>query len=91
MEVTRTKLKYRFEMMELDNRKVAVPVGDSARDFRGVVKLNKSAAEIFELLEEDTTEDAIVTELKKKYGDDTSIEGYIHEAVDYFRSEGILE
>lgn len=89
--MTRTKLKYTFETMELDDRIVAVPVGDGAQDFRGVIKLNQSAAEIFDLLKQDTTEDAVVAELKKKYGDDTSIARYVHEAVEYFTSEGVLE
>ncbi len=91
VEVMRTKLKYTFEMMELDDTIVAVPVGDGAQDLRGVVKLNQSAAEIFELLKQETTEDMVVAELKKKYGDDPSISGYVHEAVEYFESEGVLE
>lgn len=90
-EVTCTRLKYTFELMELDDRKVAVPVGDGARDFRGVVKLNESAAEIFELLEHETTEDEVIAKLMKKYGNDPSIVEYVHQAVEYFRSEGVLE
>lgn len=90
-EVSRTKLKYMFETMELDDQRVAVPVGDGAQDFKGVIKLNESAAEIFELLKQETTEDAVVAKLRKKYGNDLSVAGYVHEAVEYFRSEGVLE
>ena len=77
--------------MELDNEKVAVPIGDDAHTFKGVVRLNDSALEIFELLAHDTTEEKVITELYKKYGEDPSIDGYVHEAVEYFISEGVLE
>lgn len=89
--MTRTKLKYTFELMDLDDRKVAVPVGNGAEEFRGVVKLNESAAEIFELLKQDTTEGMVIAELKKKYGDDPSVPVFVREAIDYFRTEGILD
>ena len=90
-EVTCTKLKYTFETMELDDRIVAVPVGNGAQEFRGVIKLNQSAAEILNLLKQDTTEDTVVAVLKKKYDNDPSIAEYVHEAVEYFKTEGVLE
>lgn len=85
------KLKYTFESMELDDRIIAVPVGDGAQDFRGVVKLNDSAAEIFDLLKQETTEEAVVEALKARYGDDPEIPGFVREAIDYLAQEGVLE
>ena len=85
------KLKYNFETMELDDRVVAVPVGDGAQEFRGVVKLNESAAEIFNLLKDETTEEAVVAKLKKSYGDDPEIVVFVQEMIEYLESEGILE
>ena len=86
----RTKLKYTFENMELDDHIVAVPVGDGAQAFRGVVKLNESAAEIFELLKHETTEEEVIAELKKRHGDEPEIPGFVRGAIEYLTSEGVL-
>lgn len=91
MEVVQTRLKYRFETMELDDRAVAVPVGNSAREFRGVIKLNESAAEIFDLLREETTEEEIVASLVQRYGEDEEISGFVHQVITYLKNEGALD
>ena len=85
------KLKYQFECMNLDDRVVAVPVGEDAQKFQGVVRLNESAAEIFDLFREETTEEAVAAELKKRHGDSSEIPGFVHEAVLYLSGEGVLE
>lgn len=92
-EVMRTKLKYNFELMELDDEIVAVPFGDRADEFRAAIRLNKSAADIFNLLKRETTEDAIVTEISSKYEDDDQkqIAEYVHEFLAGLKSEMILE
>lgn len=61
------RLKYSFETTELDDYVVAVPVGANAGGYSGVIKLNKTAAFIFSLLEKDTTEEAIVNEVEKAF------------------------
>lgn len=85
------KLKYTFETMELDDHIIAVPIGEGAREFRGVVKLNESAAEIFELLKQETTEASVVTLMKRRYGDEREIVGYVHDFINYLANEGVLE
>jgi hypothetical protein len=77
--------------MELDDHYIAVPVGKEAEYFRGVVELNKDAMKIFDLLKNDISEEQIVSELRIQYPDDSSIADCVHEAIDYFRSEGVLE
>ena len=61
------KLKYEFETTELGDEIIAVPVGDNARDFSGVLNLNASAAAILKLLGEDTTVDKIVASLMEEF------------------------
>lgn len=73
------KLKYSFEVMELDDCIVAVPV-DITCSFQGVIRLNESAAEIFELLKEDTSETDIVRRMASHYD---SSEEDLHEYVRY--------
>lgn len=84
------KLKYNFELMELDDQVIAVPVGQSSQDFRGVIKLNDSALEIFDLFRNETTEEEVVTALKSRYGDEPEISGFVHDMVEYLSRESVL-
>lgn len=85
------KLKYSFETMELDDHFIAVPVGDNAQEFKGVIRSNESGAAILDMLKEETTIDSVVDLLSRKYGDDLNIESYVNEAIEYLRSEGVIE
>lgn len=46
------KLKYKFIVREIDGTHVAVAVGKDNEKFNGMIKLNKSGAVIFNLLNE---------------------------------------
>lgn len=85
------KLKYAFEKMELEDRIVAVPVGEGAQDFRSVIKLNESASEILDLLQNETTEEEMINTLKERYEDDPMILEYVRESVEYLMDKGVLE
>ncbi len=86
------KTKYNFEVMELDDDLVAVPVGSMSEDFRGVLKVNETAAAILKLLEEDTTEEKIVNALLEEYsGEREQIAFYVHEYIMKLTEEGIME
>ena len=85
------RLKYSFEIVELQDDIIAVPVGAEADQMRGIVKLNQSGKEIFDLLREDTTEDAIVSVLSDKYDDDRDvIMNYVHSLIESLRQVGII-
>ena len=85
------KLKYNFETVELDDKMIAVAVGEGAAEFRSVIKLNDTAAEIFEMLKYDTTEEAIISTMKEHYGNDPEIPGYVHEFISGLKAEGVLD
>lgn len=61
------KLKYSFEMMKLEDSLVAVPVGTEGSRFKGVLKMNETAAKILELLKKETDEEEIVETLSREY------------------------
>lgn len=65
------KLKYEFSVMDMGDETVAVPVGDNADQFHGMIRLNETAAEIMELLREDTTPEAVHKILMERYPDST--------------------
>ena len=61
------RLKYELTMMDMGGEIAAVPVGDNAGDFHGILKLNDVAADILEQLKEDTTPEKVHAYLKEKY------------------------
>ena len=87
------KLKYEFETMEMDDQRVAVPVGDEAETaIHGIIKLNDSAAAIFELLKKETTEDAIVGAMEKEYdAAEPQIREYVRGFIDYLDGQELIE
>ena len=63
------KLAVEMAVMELDGEWNAVAVGEDSGKFRGMLRLNESAADIIKLLANDTTPEKVLEEMKKKYPD----------------------
>ncbi len=85
------KLKYTFEMMEVDEQTMAVPVGDGAEEFHGILKLNDSAAAILELLKEDTTLEAVTEKLLEQFDSSKEeMEEYVTDYVNQLKEAGLL-
>ena len=61
------KIKEGMILSEIGDAYVAVPVGKSAEEFHGLVRLNESAAEIWKKIEAGMTTEEIVAELVKDY------------------------
>lgn len=86
------KLKYTFEVMEMDDSFVAVPVGDNAKEFSGIIKLNETAKSIFNLLNDDMSEEQIIEQLSKEYdmsSEDTK--AYVHSFINQLINAGVLK
>ena len=85
------KLKYRFEMMSLEDQMVAIPVGEEAGEFLGVVKLNETAAFIFNLLKDEITEETIIDALDKVYNvPREKLTNDVRRAINEFQEKGLL-
>ena len=77
--------------MELDGEIVAVPVGDNANDLHSVLYLNDEALRILELLQEETTEKDIVSQLLTEYeGTEEIISSLVHTFIERLRTEGFI-
>lgn len=63
------KLKYNFAVMNMGDEIAAVPIGANAPAFNGMIRLNKSGAEILELLREETTVESVTEILLSRYPD----------------------
>lgn len=61
------KLKYEFVVTEVAGEHVAVPVGKGAEELSAVLRLNETAAEILNCLQQDTDIEAIVSYLADNY------------------------
>lgn len=84
------RLKNHFETMNMRDLLVAVPVGDDV-EFNGAVKMNRTAAAIFELLKEDTTESAIVEALTQRFdAPEEEIAADVRRYLEAFWQKGLL-
>ena len=61
------KLKYKFVTNKVADRIVAVAVGEDAAKFSGFIKMNDTGAYIFNMLENNVTEDEIVALMEQEY------------------------
>ena len=86
------KLKYSFETVNMGEERIMVPVGESANQVGGVIKLNVAGLEIVELLKKEKDEEEIVSLLSDKYENGRSaIAGYVHGVIETLREHDLIE
>ncbi len=68
------KLRYEFTIMDMGDEFAAVPVGEDAAKFHGMLKMNAVSADILEQLKNDTDPATVHKYLKEKYPDSTDDE-----------------
>lgn len=85
------RLKEGFIMHNIGDEYMAVATGDLLQDFYGYVRNNNTAADIFRLLQEETTLEAIVDFMYEKYDvDKVVLERDVQEIIHKFRMAGFL-
>lgn len=85
------KLKYKFVTMDMNDQIVAVPVGDTAGEVHGMIRMNKTAALILSLLKEDTTEEQIVDTLMEQFDAERKLlSSEVHKLILYLQNEGLV-
>lgn len=86
------KLKYAFKTAKIDDKIIAVPRAVDDENFCCIIRLNKSAAEIFHIVQDNVAEEAVIEILLKRY--DVSYEQmrtYIHKFIERLDRENLLE
>lgn len=68
------KLRYELTIMDMGGEFAAVPVGEDAAKFHGMLKMNAVTADILEQLKEETTPEKVHAYLKEKYPESTDDE-----------------
>jgi len=86
------KLAVEMAVMELDGEWNAVAVGDDSTKFRGMLRLNETAADIIKMLAEDTDEETINRELANKYTvtSHDEIAPFVKDYIGQLRDAGLL-
>ena len=69
-----------------------VVVADDPEVFRGMIKLNKSGAFVFELIQAETSKKDIIDKIVKKYDiDEKTASGDLIEYIETFKAAGLIE
>ena len=86
------KLKYEFILTDMGDEIDAVPVGENASEFHGMLRLDKDSAEVLELLKEDTTPAEVHQKMIERHPESTTDEiGFaLAEFFNKLISEGVL-
>ena len=84
-------LRYQYETMEIMDMVVAVPVGDGTENMKSILRLNRTAASIFDLLKEETNEEKIVESLMTRYDvSKETLEHDVHKYIEEFRKRNLI-
>ena len=86
------KLKYQFVFQPIGEIYMGVAVGESAKQFHGMMQLNEVGYHIVSLMTEEISREEIVDKLLEIYDTDReSSLGYVDEVVEYLKEQGVLE
>ena len=86
------RLKYQYEIMEVEGQNFAVPLEDCEGDFGGMVRLSKTAGVIFELLQEETDEGTIVEHMSRRFDAPRDVlAADVHSVIEKLREKGLIE
>ena len=86
------KLRDGMIMQEIDDQVVLVDGSESAERFNGVIRLNRTAAYVVRLLEQETSLEAIVRGLMDKYDVDAkNAKSNAEKVIESLKNAGLLE
>lgn len=86
------KLRNGIVTNSIDGESFAIATGKAAKEFNGLVKNNKTAAFIFELLKTEQTEDSIVNAMLEKYdAEEAVIRADVRELLELLKSKNLIE
>lgn len=86
------RIKEGFVLHQIGGEHMAVATGKAAKDFTGFVRNNETAGYIFELLQQETTEAAIVDAMCERYDADREVIAKdVAAIVEKIRAAGFLD
>lgn len=85
------KLKYKMGVQHILDFWAAVPVGEDAKRYSGVMSLNETAKDMIEMLNDEITEDEMVSRLLAEYDvTEEELRPHVRELLDKLRAENLL-
>ncbi len=86
------KIKEGFVLRQVMGNYVAVAVGEASKSFRGMIKLNSTAADIWQWIAAGQTESEICSSLCEKYEvDENTAAEDVHRTLEMLEKQGFLE
>lgn len=86
------KIKKDFVLRQVADSWMAVPVGSMAGEMHGLIALNETAADIWNILQDDRTEEEVVAVLRMNYdAPESQIRQNVHEFITELSDKGMLE
>lgn len=86
------KIKEGFVVRQVADSWMAVPVGSMAGEMGGLIALNDTAADIWQILQEEHSEEEVAEILQLEYDTDMDvIRAHVHEFVEELSQKGILD
>lgn len=86
------KIKDGFVIREIAGESIVIATGELSKTFHGMIKLNSTGKEIWQMLTDGSDEDAICAAFAEKYDvDKDSVVSDVKRFVDVVRNAGLLE
>lgn len=86
------KLKAAFITQQIGNQQYMISTGEEAVRFKGMIRSNRTAAAIVDLLKEETTEEKVTDAMYERFdAPREKIEKDVHKVIEILRSVGALE
>lgn len=86
------RIRKGFLKRQVGDRGVVVPIGEAAKEFHGMINLNETAGEMWNLLQEETDEERVIQALIEKYDVEYDrAKKSLEKFLDDLRSAGVLE
>ncbi|MBQ6830849.1 MAG: PqqD family protein [Clostridia bacterium] len=85
------KIREGFVLRRVMGQAMAIAVGETSRTFKGMVKLNDTAADMWEWMAEDVTEEQLASRLQEKYDvDAATAKESVEQFVASLKEQGLL-
>lgn len=86
------KIKPGFVLRQVAGNHIVIPSGKAAVDFSGMITLNNSGVFLWNLLEEETTEEKLLGEMLNEYEiDEDTAKNDIRAFIEKLESAGLLD
>lgn len=86
------KIKENFMLRKVADTYVVVPIGAAVADFNGMINLNDAGAFLWQLMENETTEEAVVEAMLQNYEvDEATAKADVNKFVAELKAADLLE